>query len=153
MILFWTSSQLSVLFLNCSLVHLICKFASVCCGWLGDLQHKHRIQRESENPASHDSNHNTARTGGDLAALRHRLNNDSSPADLSDLEMQHIFFSRKDDDTARFETGASTTPKEPTTNHNAWSLIVAYFEYSNMARICTKLYLQEFANNRRSFKL
>jgi len=49
------------------------------------------FQRESENPDSHDSNHNASRTGDDLAALRHGLNNDSPSADPFDLEVQHIF--------------------------------------------------------------
>ena len=91
-------------------------------------------------------------TSDDLAALRHRLSNNSSTTDPLDLEVQRIF-QRKDDSTEQSEAGTAATPNVLTTNHNAWSLIVGHFEYSNLARTCTKSHLQEFASNRRSSKL
>jgi len=69
------------------------------------------LKGESENPNSHDLEHNAARIGGDLAALRHRLNNNSPPADPSDWALQHIF-PRKDDGTAQLEIVTPTTSKE-----------------------------------------
>ena len=45
------------------------------------------FQRESENPDCHDSNHITARTGGDLAALRHWL--------TTTIRLQPTFWTRK----------------------------------------------------------
>jgi len=57
-------------------------------------------------------------TSDDLAALRHRLSNNSSTTDPLDLEVQRIF-QRKDDNTAQSEAGTAATPNVPTTNHNA----------------------------------
>jgi len=81
--------------------------------------------RESESPKKHDSSCVSARASNDIAALRHWFGKDSDPKETDPLELdvQHIFH-RKDDDEAQFEAETFTTPKEPTTNQKAGSLIV-----------------------------